>query len=314
MPSGVAGAHAGPSLPGSWGFRHGRASAVGADAGAEGRLAEVGDHHATPSLSSVRAQDVQRVDAGEQVAVHAGHFAGRAGQPDVRRPRGAARLGGRCRDLVVEPVGRAQAGHRRPAGPERGDDLVEVSQADDGLDAAGLEQVGREADPRPMRGDRTERGQEDDRPRLGGVGTVAQRLEVLRVAHRRQRAATRPAGAGARTTGSSSTNANSLTPVIGARRWAMSSARSSRAVASSASIVPSSSAASAPPARSIAVNRDHAARASSSVSDSMYQEPPAASITRARLDSSCRTDWVLRAMRRATARRTARSRRRTGRR
>ena len=35
------------------------------------------------------------------------------------------------------------------------------------------------------------------------------------------------------------------------------------------------------------------------MSVSTYQEPPAGSMTRARLDSSCRIDWVLRAMRRA---------------
>ena len=79
----------------------------------------------------------------------------------------------------------------------------------------------------------------------------------------------------------------------------MSSSRFARVSASSAPIVPSSRAASAPPARSMPVKTSHAAAASCSVSDSTYQEPPAASVTRARLDSSDRIDWVLRAMRRA---------------
>ncbi len=61
----------------------------------------------------------------------------------------------------------------------------------------------------------------------------------------------------------------------------------------------SSSAASAPPAFSRSVNCSHARSASSAVTDSTYQEPPAASTTRPRLDSSCRTAEVLRAIRRA---------------
>ena len=54
----------------------------------------------------------------------------------------------------------------------------------------------------------------------------------------------------------------------------------------------------APPAASISWKNAHAARASSAVSDSTYQEPPAGSITRARCASSTSSAWVLRAIRR----------------
>lgn len=113
-----------------------------------------------------------------------------------------------------------------------------------------------------------------------------------------------PAGAGgtgSRSTGRSSSSGNSLTPVTGSLRRARSFLRASQVAAIRSATSPEPSAAAWPPARSISWKNDQAASASSSVSRSTYQEPPAGSMTRARCDSSSRIVEVLRAMRRANA-------------
>ena len=71
-----------------------------------------------------------------------------------------------------------------------------------------------------------------------------------------------------------------------------------RTAATRSATSPESSAATAPPAASSSWKNAHAARASSSVSDSTNHEPPAGSITRARCASMTSSDWVLRAIRR----------------
>jgi len=108
-------------------------------------------------------------------------------------------------------------------------------------------------------------------------------------------------GAGSRRTAGSARLGNSLTPVTGSRRCARSSLRAAQVRAIRSPTSPDDSAAACPPARSISWNQAQAARASSSVRLSTYQEPPAGSITRARCDSSTRIAWVLRAIRRAKA-------------
>ena len=94
---------------------------------------------------------------------------------------------------------------------------------------------------------------------------------------------------------------NSLTPVIASERFASRFRRCSQATATRSRTSPSASARTMPPARSISVNQAHAAWASSSVSDSTYQEPPAGSSTRASDPSSTSRLWVLRAIRRENA-------------
>ncbi len=106
------------------------------------------------------------------------------------------------------------------------------------------------------------------------------------------------AGTGCRSGRFSPRFGNSLTPVIGSRRWAIASERVAQVAAIRSATSPDRRPATIPPARSISVNQAQAASASSAVSDSTYQEPPAGSVTRIRLDSSCRRVWVLRAIRR----------------
>lgn len=89
--------------------------------------------------------------------------------------------------------------------------------------------------------------------------------------------------------------------MIGSRRLASATERSAQVAATRSRTRPEPSAARWPPARSISWNQAQAACASSSVSCSTYQEPPAGSTTRARCDSSSRIAWVLRAIRRAKA-------------
>ena len=103
---------------------------------------------------------------------------------------------------------------------------------------------------------------------------------------------------GARSTGCSARFGNSLTPVIASARVAMPAERACQVAASRRSSAPDRKASTIPPCASIAVNWAHAAWASSSVSRSTYQEPPAGSITPATDDSSSSTAWVLRAIRR----------------
>ncbi len=119
-------------------------------------------------------------------------------------------------------------------------------------------------------------------------------------------------GSGRRVTAGSARSANSLTPVIGAFRRAAAVRRRSRTSPTRSATRPASSAATAPPAASISWKNAHAARASSAVSDSTNQEPPAGSITRARCASCTSSDWVLRAIRRENGPRRRRSPRRTG--
>lgn len=89
--------------------------------------------------------------------------------------------------------------------------------------------------------------------------------------------------------------------MIGSRRVASFALRAAQVAASCSPIAPERSAACWPPARSMPWKYAQAAWASSSVSRSTYQEPPAGSITRERCDSSMRTVEVLRAIRRANA-------------
>ncbi len=108
-------------------------------------------------------------------------------------------------------------------------------------------------------------------------------------------------GAGSRSRGFSVRFGNSLTPVIGYRRLAILSLLASQLLAKSWAKCPSRRASAWPPVRSIHWKNPQPARASSSVSRSTYQEPPAGSTTRERWDSSMRMEEVLRAMRRANA-------------
>lgn len=174
----------------------------------------------------------------------------------------------------------------------------------DGLDAARLEEVRGEGDPGRGRGGRAERGQVDPGPGPGRgemrVGAGAERLEGL-VAPDLGRPPVGGSGAGARSTGFSVRWGNSLTPVIGSRRVASFALRAAQVPARRSPIVPDPRAARWPPARSMSWKNSQAACASSSVSRSTYQEPPAGSITRERCDSSMRTVEVLRAIRRANA-------------
>ena len=104
----------------------------------------------------------------------------------------------------------------------------------------------------------------------------------------------------------SSALGNSLTPMIGARRWSMSASRAARVAAMRSSTMPASTAARKPPAASTSWKTFQARSASSSVSRSTYHDPPAGSITLATFDSSSRTVWVLRASRgRQVARRSS---------
>ena len=179
---------------------------------------------ATPSASKRAAQDVERVAAGVEVAVDAVERRALAGQPDVLAPAARAPRR-RARPARRRPCPRSTGTRRRrrwrrtPSGGA--DDDLESRRPGTGWS--------RTPSARAVRGTGPERGEEHGRPRVGGVGAVAQRLERLRrsatAAARRRRP--RPARA-AGSTGCSSGKANSLTPVIGARRCAMSSARASR--------------------------------------------------------------------------------------
>ena len=100
-------------------------------------------------------------------------------------------------------------------------------------------------------------------------------------------------------TGVSARSGKSLVPVNASLRRATAAWRAARTAATFCWIMPCSSAAHAPPARSISWNWVQAARQSCSVMSSTPPAPAAGSVTRARFDSSSRTSWVLRAIRRA---------------
>ena len=153
-----------------------------------------------------------------------------------------------------------------------------------------------------MHGGGAERGEQDLRPRAGRrqerVGPGPQRLERRGPAHPRQAAAGRGRGGVAHRrplaeVGELADPGDRLAAVGQVRRALGPVLRDAAATR------PLPSAACWPPARSICWNQSQAARASWSVSCSTYQEPPAGSITRARLDSSSSIAWVLRAIRRA---------------
>ena len=107
----------------------------------------------------------------------------------------------------------------------------------------------------------------------------------------------RAAGARPRSSGS----ANSLTPVSGPRavREVLGPRRCQVAASRSATSARVERGQRAAGPLELGEPVPGGARPAASVSDSTYQEPPAGSRTRPRLDSSCRSDWVLRAIRRA---------------
>ncbi len=186
-------------------------------------------------------------------------------------------------------------------GDERGHQLVHRTGTDHRLDAAGLEQVAGEADPSAVGRHRAERGQEHPRPRrerrrrdraaprtprrsgCGQQRPLRSRAGTGAADHRLLVEERELADAGDAGRGGARSRRSRRPRVVGEQRAASS---------------PDSSAASAPPDRSMPVKMSHAAWASWSVRDSTYHEPAAGSLTRARLDSSCRIDWVLRASRR----------------
>ena len=151
----------------------------------------------------------------------------------------------------------------------------------DGLDPAGLQQVAGEAGPRGVGGERARawRG-----TRAAGCRSRRARRRTGRGGPRRpRRAGTRAArrgaarcGSGSRSTGFSARSGNSLTPVIGALRVAAARSRRSRTAAIRSAEQPGRERARPRrPRASISWKNAQAARASPSVSDSTYQEPPA---------------------------------------
>ena len=223
-------------------------------------------------------------------------LAGPAGEEHpqrARRPQGAARrprparrtarrwsTGRRC----VAPAAGERLGRRRPRPPRR---LVH------GLDAARLEEVGGEGRPRGVRGGRARA--RPGRPRAGRRWPPGARRSgpaAPRTPRRGAPGAARrrgPAGRGLALDGRLGEMRELADPgdrfaavgqVLRAAlpRWP----RAARRPARSAGPRPGR------PRRSISWNHAQAAWASSSVSRSTYQEPPAGSITRARCDSSSR--------------------------
>ena len=92
-----------------------------------------------------------------------------------------------------------------------------------------------------------------------------------------------------------------VTPVIGSSRVATAWSRRARVASTRACSRPCPTASSSPPAPPAPASESHAAFANWSVSCSTYHEPPAMSITLARLLSSISTSWVLRHMRRPSS-------------
>ena len=100
---------------------------------------------------------------------------------------------------------------------------------------------------------------------------------------------------------------NSLTPVSGRLRRAISASRFATVSSIRAVNDPSARAASIPPASSIRPSSSHPAAARSSVSFSTAYAPPAGSETRARWDSEISSEDVFRAIRRPRASGTPRT-------
>ncbi len=214
----------------------------------------------------------------------------------ARAPACLERGGGLGGALGIERVGGAQAGEAGIGGAEGGDDIPQGGEAviHRGEDAAGLEQVPREAGACREGGVVAEIGEEDLRRGRSALGGIAQPLERLGEAMRHQRLAQqrafrRRAGGGV-TAGASTailaspSSGNSEVPVIGSRRVATSFMRAARAASIVACHMPEASASTMPPSRSMARNSSQAASASLSVCSSTEPEPAAGSATRWRLD------------------------------
>ena len=176
--------------------------------------------------------------------------------------------------------------------------------ASDGLDAAGLEQVAGEAGARGVRGQRAQGGQEDPRP---GAGRGEHARRSGRAAPRTpRRGGTRgspPAGRLGR--------GRARRPAARPRSRELAdpgdrvAARGHVALAPRPRPRPSRSATQPGAqrgdraARALDLLEERPGRVGQLVGErSTYQEPPAGSITRARCDSSTRSAWVLRAIRR----------------
>ena len=216
----------------------------------------------------------------------------------VRRARRRARRSSRARRPVA-PLARNAAttsSRRRPAPAS----TVDAARARTGCGRSRPGRRARRSGPRVARNAR-------------GRAPVAASDRVGRGRRRASNAAAgrytgrpppgRPAGGGAAVRGDRllvAGRGNSLTPVIGVARGVATSVSPGRAHGGGQPLrdQPGVERGDRAARRSISWKNAQAARASSSVSDSTYQEPPAGSITRARCDSSTRSDWVLRAIRR----------------
>ncbi len=257
---------------------------------------------AAPERDGVAAAEDERVDlrlrAPPSPARRAARCSRRPGAARRRRRPPTRRRRRRCR------TGRRWS-CRSTATLRQATSSVELSPAV--ASTSGTMPAGRSASPANV--SRTEAARCDP---SGTSRTVGRAAVSPRDTRRRGRASSRapaPSGsAAARRTASaaracansgfSSSNGNSLTPVIASSRTASLRLRSARLSASFSATSPFASAAGRPPAASMDWNSAHPAFASASVSDSTYQEPPAGSMTAATCDSSMISACVLRAMRR----------------
>ncbi len=270
----------------------------------------VGDRrgHREPSRTRVHGvEHGERVAAGGEVPVEAGDArparrAARAAAPGRRAarrpsPRPARRRARRwstarpraCRPPGTPPttssavVGRAGLRGVRRRRPAAGCGRTRRARC--------TRPAGRASPGTPAGGHRSSASQASERSRQASYGCGRP------VAPGARRAGA--GGSGRRSTGCSARSGNSLTPVIGVRRVATVCSRCARTAADPVGDEPGVQCGQRRRRRaSISWKNAHAAAASSAVSDSTYQEPPAGSITRATCASSTSSAWVLRAIRR----------------